>query len=322
MKKCNELHGAANRINRNLQYKLSIQKRFGQSKHEAKQVAREVYLKKNGSLKGYNPSHVDGIFSYTTMDSYKQTAKEFSVWAAKNGYKNACDITREIAGLYLQERKTDGKSPYTYSKDMAALNKIFNFSLTKSELGLSNRSLKDVTRSRNPTANDNRSFSKYKDHVTFAKATGCRRQSIKKVCPGDCVRNANGTVVAVWLTEKGGKTRIAPVLNEYKERLTEVVDKHATNDSRPLFGTYDSHIDNHAFRGEYSVLLMQQLEAERAAGRELCGGDYDPSGLVNLRGKDAASDAPYRGHDRDICGMVSGALGHNRLCVVFQSYIR
>lgn len=115
--------------------------------------------------------------------------------------------------------------------------------------------------------------------------------------------------------------RTAPVLNEYKERLTAIVDA-ATALEKPLFKDYDSHIDNHLFRGEYATALLKQLEEERAAMQELCGGDFDPRGLINLRGRDAESDAPYRGHDRDIVGMVSGALGHNRLCIVFQSYIR
>jgi len=91
---------------------------------------------------------------------------------------------------------------------------------------------------------------------------------------------------------------------------------------KPLFDTYDSHIDNHAFRSEYATALMYQLESERAAKIALCGGDFDPRTLVNLRGKDAETDAPYRGHDREICGMVSGALGHNRLEIVFQNYLR
>ena len=317
-----KLSGAANRINRNLQHQLGMQCRFGQSKHDAKQAAKEAYLKQHGNLKGYNPSKVDGIFSIKTMESYRQTAKEFSLWAANNGYKNANDITRETAGRYLKERQVDKKSAWTISKDMSALNKIFKFNLSKSELGLKNRSLNDITRSRNETENDKRNFNKFADQITFAKATGCRRESVKKVKPEDCVRNANGKVVVVELTEKGGKTRVAPVLNEYKDKVTEVVDKHSAGTGKPLFDTYDSHIDNHAYRGQYSVALLCQLEAERLGRKELCGGDFDPHSLVNLHGKDAETNAPYRGHDRDICGMVSCALGHNRLCVVFESYIR
>ena len=175
-----------------MQHQLSVQKKFGQSKHEAKQKAREDYLQKHGNLKGYNPSKVEGIFSFKTMESYSQTAKEFSVWASNHGCKKASDISRELAGQYLKERQANGKSAWTVSKDMSALNKIFNYDLSKAELGLKNRSLSDITRSRNETSNDNRSFSKYNDQITFAKGTGCRRQSVTKVRPEDCVRNAEG----------------------------------------------------------------------------------------------------------------------------------
>ena len=322
MSKDEKLSGAANRINRSLQHRLSLQKRFGQSKHEAKQAAKEAYLKEHGNLKGYNPSKVDGIFSINTMKSYRQTAKEFAKWAADNGCKNANKLTRDMAGKYLKERQASGKSTWTISKDMSALNKLFKYDLTKVELGLQKRSLNEVTRSRNPTANDKRNFSRYKDQITFAKATGCRRQSILKVKPEHCIRNAQSKVVAVQFKEKGGKTRTAPVLNEFKDKLTEVVDKHRRSAGGPLFDTYDSHIDNHAFRSEYATALLIQLESERKASVELCGGDFDPYTLVNYKGKDAETSAPFRGHDRDICGMVSGALGHNRLSIVFESYIR
>ncbi len=81
---------------------------------------------------------------------------------------------------------------------------------------------------------------------------------------------------------------------------------------------------NRALQHRLSSLscLLCQLENERAAGQALFGGDFDPQSLINLKGRDAESDSLYRGHDRDICAMVSGALGHNRLSVVFEHYIR
>ena len=322
MSRNEKLSGAANRINRTLQHRLSGLSRFGQSKHEAKAAAKEAYIQEHGNLKGYNPSKVEGIYSIRTMESYRQTAKEFAKWAANKGCKNANKVSRGIVGQYLQERQSNGKSPWTTSKDMAALNKVFGFGLTKAELGLHSRSINSVTRSRNPTENDKRDFAKDKDQITFSKATGCRRQSVTAVHLKDCLRNKDGKIVAVKLTEKGGRERTVPVLNEYKERLTAVVDKHPRLPEKPLFKSYDSHIDNHAFRAEYATSLLHQLENERAAGQALFGGDFDSQSLINLKGRDAESAAPYRGHDRDICAMVSGALGHNRLSVVFEHYIR
>ncbi|NLV86745.1 MAG: site-specific integrase, partial [Clostridiales bacterium] len=121
MSKNEKLSGAANRINRALQHRLSGLSRFGQSKHEAKAAAKKAYLQEHGNLKGYNPSKVEGIYSIRTMESYRQTAKEFAKWAANKGCKNANKINREIVGKYLQERQSNGKSPWTTSKDMAAL---------------------------------------------------------------------------------------------------------------------------------------------------------------------------------------------------------
>ena len=131
MSKGEKLTGAANRINRALQHRLSGLSRFGQSKHEAKAAAREAYLAEHGNLKGYNPSRVEGIFSIRTMENYRQTAREFAKWAAENGCKNANKVSRETAGRYLQERQAGGKSAWTTSKDMAALNKMFDYGLPK-----------------------------------------------------------------------------------------------------------------------------------------------------------------------------------------------
>lgn len=321
MAKNTELHGAANRINRSLQHRLCEMKRFGESKHEAKEKSKKEYFSAHGSLKGYNPARVEGIFSLRTMQTYRQTAREFSLWAAARDCKNANKITRKILGMYLQERQQKGISPSTVSKDMAALNKMYGYALTKKELNLSVRKKDEFTRSRRLTDNDKRNFSKYKDQISFAKATGCRRQSVLKVKPSDFLRNSKGEVIAVTVTEKGGKTRTAPVLNKYKSQLTDIVNK-ATSGDKPIFNEYDSHIDNHAFRAQYASALLAQLEAERWAGKPLCGGDFDTATLINLRGNDGKSTLPYRGHDRDIVAMVSGALGHNRLCVVFDNYIR
>ena len=315
-----ELHGAANRINRSLQHRLCEMKRFGESKHEAKEKLKKEYIDTHGSLKGYNPARVEGIFSIRTMQAYRQTAREFSQWAAEQGFKNANKITRGTVGIYLQERQQKGMSPSTVSKDMAALNKMYGYALTKRELNLSVRKKDEFTRSRKLTDNDKRNFSMYKDQISFAKATGCRRQSVLKVKPSDFLRNARGKVVAVTLTEKGGKERTAPVLNEYKNWLTAMVNSKGTPDE-PMFKEYDSHIDNHAFRAEYAAALLKQLETERSAGKPLFDGDLSPQSLINLRGKDAERDSAYRGYDRDIVAMVSGALGHNRLCIVFDNYI-
>ena len=73
-----ELKGAAKRIFGGLQNRLSKLARFGQSKHEAKQAAREAYIKEHETLAGYNPAKVDGIFSLGTAETCRAAMQPFA----------------------------------------------------------------------------------------------------------------------------------------------------------------------------------------------------------------------------------------------------
>ena len=314
-----KLKGAAKRIFGGLQNRLSKLARFGQSKHEAKQEAREAYIKEHGNLEGYTPAKVDGIFSIGTMETYRAAMQPFAEWCSAHKVKNAAQITRAHAAAYLLEREAKGLSSWTVSRDMAAINKALGFDLSKQELGLRSRKKSEITRSREGTESDRRRFSKYQDQITIAKACGCRRASVTRITPNDCVRNEKGQVVGIRLVEKGGKERVAPVLNAYKERVTSIVDK-AQEAARPLFTAYDSHIDNHRFRAEYCAALLRQLEREEAQGKPWFGGDLSPKNYIHLSGRDAKCGGTYRGHPTQVVSAVSGAMGHNRLEIVFSHY--
>lgn len=82
---------------------------------------------------------------------------------------------------YLKFRQDDGKTAYTISKDMAALNKLLNFHVTKKIAGIKQRSYKDITRSREARDYDKKyNPNNYKDQILFAKASGSRRESVFK----------------------------------------------------------------------------------------------------------------------------------------------
>lgn len=314
-----KLKGAAKRIFGGLQNRLSKLARFGQSKHEAKQAAREAYIKEYGTLEGYNPARVDGIFSLGTMETYRAAMQPFAEWCSAHKVKNAAQITRAHAAAYLLEREAKGLSPWTVSRDLSAINKALGFDLSKQELGLRSRKKSEISRSREETENDRRRFSKYQDQITVARACGCRRASVTRITPNDCVRNEKGQVVGIRLVEKGGKERVAPVLNDFKERVTSIVDR-APEAARPLFAAYDSHIDNHRFRAEYCAALLRQLEREEAQGKPWFGGDLNPKNYIHLSSRDAKSGDTYRGHPTQVVAAVSGAMGHNRLEIVFSHY--
>ena len=314
---------AATRLTKGLQHNLYAQAKLGQSKHAAKATAKKKYLEEHGNLRGYNPGKVDGIFSVGTMTTYLGEMPDFAEFCGLQGAKRMSDLTETMGAEYLQAMDTAGASAWSISVAAAAINKALGWGLSPSELGLKARRKADIVRSRLSREHDKRDFSKYEPQITFAQGTGVRRMSITKVRPCDCVRDANGTVIGVHVTEKGGRHRIAPVLNDYRQKITDIVDKAAAKngDDAPIFTTYDTHIDNHRFRAEYAAALLHQLEDERAAGQPLFGGAFRLSDYCHLRGKDAKRKAVTSGHDTDLLGAVSGALGHNRLEIITRHYL-
>ena len=142
------------RIFGGLQHRLFKLARFRQSKHEAKQLARDAYIKVHGSLKGYNPTKVEGIFSLGTMQTYRAAMELFASWCATHGIKHEGQITEILTSAYLKEREQSGMSAWTVSRDMAAINKVLGFDLSKKELGLRQQNKTEIIRSRMPTTND------------------------------------------------------------------------------------------------------------------------------------------------------------------------
>ena len=113
------------------------------------------------------------------------------------------------------------------------------------------------------------------------------------------------------------------MLVEYKAEVTEIVDR-LTNERGydvPLFDSYGGHVRNHRLRAEYAAALLHQMEAARAAGEPLFGGEFPITDYCRLKGKDKKRGPKTQGHDTDLVAAVSGALGHNRVEVVLRHYM-
>lgn len=298
--------------------------RIGESKHQAKQALRTA--SENAKVP-WNPAKADGIFSVKTMEGYRQTAQEFSGWLKANHpeIRDINNVTKEHSIAYLQHRQEQGKSPWTVSKDMSALNKVFNLNVTKKEAGLRERSYKTTTRSRMERNHDHKYNSKnYVRQIAFAKSFGCRRESIlggQYQVKDVSLFKHNDKIYASFI-EKGGRYREAPCLSPMqptiqkmfpniqereltplkqlqtvgKEQFKEI---YANSEGGYLFDKYTTKIDNHAFRHEYARELLQEI-----------------SEAINY------SEGKYRGYDKEILREVSEALGHSRLSVVVEHYLR
>ena len=248
--------GRMSKMDYQIHLRMEQMKCIGESRHDAKKEYKE--------MRGKNPSNrTMGIHSHLFYYALKQTSVEFirHIRTGNKDVKDVSQIKKEHVEDYLKFRQTDGKSAATISKDMAALNKLFNLHITKKECGIKNRSYKDITRSRGPKAHDTKyNPNNYKEQITLAKACGYRRESVLVITPERFIWK-DGLPYKVHLIEKGGKERDAKILKDDREKVREILRGKQTG--VPMFTKYTSKIDNHAFRREYAQNRYKELVKEK-----------------------------------------------------------
>ena len=94
-------------------------KAIGESKHEAKNQARE-----EGARGSHEIAQKTGIYGISTNDSYREICINFGNYAKKNGINDITKTTAEIAQSYLQSRINENYAHKTFQLEKAALNKF------------------------------------------------------------------------------------------------------------------------------------------------------------------------------------------------------
>lgn len=224
---------------------LEKKKCIGESRHEAKLQAKEQGKK------------VDGIYSYKTYNAYKQSSKIFIKWI-KTEYpeiKNISDIDKNICALYIQYRAKQGVSAYTYSQDIAMLNKILNVNLTKEYCGVAKRSLKNITKNRI----DNGFRTSTGRIETIIKGSGLRRNELINLKVKDLIIN-NNSVVGILVSKgaKGGKPRKVEIRKEFQSLIYELIENFDVN-SYVINEKIPKQLQTHRLRAEYAQNMIEEL---------------------------------------------------------------
>lgn len=286
---------------------------IGESRHQAKKEARENL--------GYEHNKTVGIHSYKTFDTYKSSCKQFTSYLKENckDVRNIEDIKAEHIKEYIKHRADTGKSSYTYSKDLAALNKVFGTSVTKQDCDVANRSYKDISNNRELKEHHSHiNYSNYRDEITILKATGMRRESLDKVNVDSFKYDSKGYPVAVKLVEKGGKHREAEVLKDYRQDVKSILEKqldcNGNDREKPIFEHIPTRLGTHRFRQEYAREVYDSYIKEHGTGNMR---------LCDTNEKAYASDkrTELRGYDVAALKFTTENLGHNRLDVVIYNYL-
>lgn len=289
---------------------------FGQSKYQAKQE----------SYRQGNKGKVDGIYSKKTMADYKKVAEQFSSWSKSKGYqfKSLSEVSDSHVIEYLTERQNEGKSAWTISRDLSALNKIFDKSVTKKDSGLKSRKNADIKNNRGFGNNYRPStYQKNKELTDFLSATGIRRQSILTISPSNAIRDKEGTVIGFQVVEKGGKSRNCYVLKDKQNDMTAFVDKHMENKGdKPFWSKADKNLNTHWYRAEYARSLYNDLITAKNHNQDYFEGYRDT--FVNASKLEQATSGHgtiTKGYDTESLAVVSQNMGHNRIDVVYANYL-
>lgn len=322
--------------------RLTGMQAFGESKKES--VANGTNDKK--------------VFSYATYQTYWKHTKYFLKWVQKN-YPNCTTLKKaeRYVPEWLQSRVDQQLSAWTLQTEAAALNKLYGIKPDDMKrFQPPKRNREDIKRSRVATERDRHfSVTNNAELIRFCKGTGLRREGVETVrgrdlmskqeiaaqiarieaikpgsrtdadkklltiCKDAQAFNDPSHEYFVHTKEKGGRERIAPIIGAHAQ---EIVDRFkATDPDEKVWQHVPQNADIHSYRGDYATTMYKMY------ARKL---DQIPYDRVNKGTGKAYQSEVYtcrkdeagKKLDRLAMLMCSKALGHNRVEVVANNYIR
>jgi len=165
-----------------------------------------------------------------------------------------------------------------------------------------------ITRSRKRVAFDKHfSEAHYADLVAFCRACGPRRHELRALTVGD-IRVEGMHLYVHVASGKGGKPRDIRVLTGHEPAILQVIA--GRDASEAIFGSIPRAMDVHSYRRAYAQAAYLQ---EATPPHKL----PDPCKTRLYWDADGRQD-----YDRPAAERVAVWLGHNRVSVILQSYIR
>lgn len=118
---------------------------------------------------------------------------------------------------------------------------------------------------------------------------------------------------------KGGRVRISPIIGRYAGRIVERVQETPTD--RRVWEYVSSNADIHSYRADYAGAIYKayarRIEDIPFDGENQGTGRKFQKGVYTCRGDEAKKKL-----DKAAMLLCSKALGHNRLSIVADNYLR
>lgn len=320
--------------------RLTGMQAFGESKKEA--VA-------NGTEK-------EKIFSFNTYKSYWKHTKYFIKYIKENHPEcTTLKSARKYVNEWLQARVDQGLSAWTVQLEAKAMGKLYGISPDdENYFKPPKRNREDIKRSRGDRVRD-KHFSKTNNDelIKFCKGTGLRRAELGELRGKDLVTREQIEVEisqlesrpAAELTPadtkrlemlqdtrlfegdyfthvrngKGGRERMSPIIGPNTEQIVERIK--STPAEEKVWQHIHQSADIHGYRAEYATIIYKAKaraieeipydRVNRGTGRKYQSEVYT-----------CRKDEAGRKLDKAAMLVCSKALGHNRIEVVANNYIR
>lgn len=320
--------------------RLTGMQAFGESKKEA--VA-------NGTEK-------EKIFSFNTYKSYWKHTKYFIKYIKENHPEcTTLKSAKKYVNEWLKARMDQGLSAWTVQLEAKAMGKLYGISPDdENYFKPPKRNREDIKRSRGDRVRD-KHFSKTNNDelIKFCKGTGLRRAELgelrgkdlvtreqieaeisrlegrpaEELTPADTkrlemlqdTRLFEGDYFTHVRNGKGGRERMSPIIGPNMEQIVERIK--STPAEEKVWQHIHQSADIHGYRAEYATIIYKAKaraieeipydRVNRGTGRKYQSEVYT-----------CRKDEAGRKLDKAAMLVCSKALGHNRISVVADNYIR
>ena len=320
--------------------RLTLMQAFGESKKEAMAAGTDK----------------DKIFSFNTYQAYWKHTKYFIKYIREHHPEcTTLKKARKYVNEWLKAESDRGLSAWTIQVKAKAMGKLYGIQPDdENYFKPPKRNREDIKRSRGDRVRD-RHFSKTNNDelIKFCRGTGLRRSELEALKGKDLVTRAQieaeitrleavpgdkltpqeerrldvlkdtrmfpGEYFTFVRNGKGGRERISPIIGKNVEQIvTRMQDT-------PAEGKVWQHVhkcaDVHAYRAEYATAIY------KAHAREIKDIPYDQVNRGTGRRYQSEvyvcrKDEAGKKLDKAAMLVCSKALGHNRISVVADNYIR
>lgn len=298
----------------------------------------------------------DKIFSYNTYKSYWKHTKYFIKYIKENHPEcTTLKSARKYVNEWLQARVGQGLSAWTVQLEAKALGKLYGIQPdNENYFKPPKRNREDIKRSRGDRVRD-RHFSKTNNDelIKFCQGTGLRRSELEELRGKDLVtreqieieiarleaipesrrtpiaqnrlrtlqdaRLFRGKYFTLVRNGKGGRARLSPITGKNTAQIVERIKN--TPPEEKVWKHVHKSADIHGYRAEYATAIY------RTHAREIKDIPYDRVNRGTGRRYQSEvyvcrKDEAGKKLDKAAILVCSKALGHNRISVVANNYIR